>query len=167
METRSCKRPLYRHEFGTVEQHYQLLNIIRELPCMVMISGYESEFYKRMLYDWRPVTFQAQTRRGPAIEWVWCNFPEPLELHDYRYLGNSFRERERIRRKQLRWKTKLEHMPSQERYALLSMLENLRAGTVKNGEVAGDIDSYGDAGSNRQIERCLPVSITRNDDDTW
>jgi hypothetical protein len=31
------------------------------------------------------------------------NFPEPVALHDYRYLGEDFRQRERIKRKKQRW----------------------------------------------------------------
>src|SRR6185436_1144497 len=37
--TRSCQRPIYRHEF-TDQQHLELLGVIKRLPCMVMISGY-------------------------------------------------------------------------------------------------------------------------------
>jgi hypothetical protein len=63
----------------------------------------------------------------PATEWVWMNFTEPLELHDYRYLGSNFRERERIKRKQKRWHARLLRMNSTERYAMLSVLEELRS----------------------------------------
>ena len=31
-------------------------------------------------------------------EYLWCNYPAPMALHDYRYLGKDFRERERIKR---------------------------------------------------------------------
>jgi hypothetical protein len=37
---------------------------------------------------------------GPRTEWLWFNFPEPIALHDYRYLGTGFRER--IKRKKQR-----------------------------------------------------------------
>ena len=128
MSTRSCKRPLYRHEFGDEAQHAELLTIVKRLSCMVMISGYYSDLYTRELAGWRTVTFNAQTRGGrPATEWVWMNFPEPLELHDYRYLGSNFRQRERIKRKQNRWRERLRRMPSTERYAMLSVLEELRS----------------------------------------
>jgi hypothetical protein len=34
------------------------------------------------------------TRGVPlATEWLWCNFPPPVALHDYRHLGASYRER--------------------------------------------------------------------------
>jgi hypothetical protein len=63
------------------------------------------------------------TRGGrTATEWLWFNFEAPLTLHDYRYLGRDFRERERIKRKQLRWVQRLETMPALERQALLSAI---------------------------------------------
>lgn len=128
MSTRSCQRPIYTYEFGDDEQHAALLDIIKRLSCMVMISGYYSDLYARELAGWRTATFQAQTRSGKtATEWVWMNYPEPLELHDYGYLGSNFRERERIKRKQKRWHARLLRMNSTERYAMLSVLEELRS----------------------------------------
>jgi hypothetical protein len=135
MSTRLSKRALYRHEFND-EQHGELLHIITRLPCMVMISGYWSRMYAAALRGWRTVTFQARTRGGKmATEWVWLNFAEPLELHDYRYLGADYRERERIKRKQLRWRNRLQHMDSLERYALLNCIEGLRS--LASSEMAG------------------------------
>ena len=137
METRKSKRALYRFEM-TTEQHIELLNTIMNLKCMVMISGYYSDLYAKTLTGWRSVTFQAQTRGGrTATEWVWMNFQTPLELHDYRYLGRDFRERERIKRKQTRWKNRLERMTDQERYAMLSVLQDLRSSA---GNLAGISD---------------------------
>jgi DNA adenine methylase len=57
-----------------------------------------------------------------ADELLWCNFPEPVELHDYRYLGRDFRERERIARRRRRWLARLAKMPVLERQALVSAL---------------------------------------------
>lgn len=129
MSTRSCKRAIYTHEFATFEEHARLLDIITTLPCMVMISGYWSELYADRLKGWRSASYQAQTRGGhPATEWVWMNFPAPLELHDYRYLGRSFRERERIKRQQLRWKNRIQRMPDLERHAILAAIDEIRAG---------------------------------------
>ncbi len=61
-----------------------------------------------------------------ATEWLWMNFPPPLELHDYRYLGQTFRERERIQRKRKRWTARLRCMPALERYAILSAIADLK-----------------------------------------
>lgn len=87
---------------------------------MVMISGYASALYAHELTDWRLVTFQAATRGRPALEHLWCNFPEPAALHDYRFLGEDFRERERITRKARRWQAKLAKLDRLERQAVLS-----------------------------------------------
>jgi hypothetical protein len=90
---------------------------------MVMISGYYSDLYAQTLEGWRTVQYTSQTRSGrTAIEWVWLNFPPPLELHDYRYLGRDFRERERIKRKIKRWKSRLSKMPDLERHAMLAAI---------------------------------------------
>lgn len=63
------------------------------------------------------------TRGGsPATEWLWSNFVPPAQLHDYRYVGHTFRERERIKRKTQRWKARLLKMPALERQALLVAL---------------------------------------------
>jgi DNA adenine methylase len=114
---------LYAHEM-TDEQHAELLEVIKALPCRVMISGYWTRLYADMLTSWRHTTFQAMTRAGrTATESLWCNFAEPLMLHDYRYLGSDFRERERIKRKKTRWVTKLKTMPALERHALLAVID--------------------------------------------
>lgn len=119
-------RPRYTHEFGSLGQHKQLLRLLKRLPCMVAISGYWSALYADELRDWRAISFQAGTRGAPATEWLWMNYPEPLELHDYSHLGRNFRERERIKRKRERWRGRLRAMPAQERYALLAALDEVR-----------------------------------------
>ncbi len=116
---------LYNFEY-TVDQHIDLLNVIRSLPCKVMISGYWSELYAETLADWNCFSFEAQTRRGMATEWVWFNYPDPVELHDYRYLGRDFRERERIKRKIRRWSTRLDRLPTLERAALFQAIQAAR-----------------------------------------
>lgn len=129
MDTRSSKRMIYRYEMTTGKQHGELLDVLKSLPCMVMVSGYPSELYASVLAGWRMETFNTMTRGGKqALECVWCNFEEPLELHDYRYLGEDYRERERIKKKQTRWKDRLKRMPAQERYAILAAMDDLRSG---------------------------------------
>ena len=119
-ETRSSGR-LYDHEMSDVD-HQRLLRWAIATPCRVMISGYWSKLYGSTLRKWRCSRFWAQTRGGMAEECIWANFPEPEELHDYRYLGNGFRERERINRKKRRWIAKLEKMPLLEKRCLLAAI---------------------------------------------
>lgn len=124
MDTRKSGQ-LYMFEYSD-EQHEELLNIITKLPCKVMISGYWSELYSAWLQDWSVRTFEAQTRGGStATEYVWFNYPEPIKLHDYSYLGENFRERERIKRKKQRWVNRLEKMPLLERRALLNAIDEV------------------------------------------
>ncbi len=120
---RDPNRDLYTHEM-TEAQHVELLDIARRLPCCVMISGYYSVLYTNTLTDWHFHKFKTMTRGGlPATEYLWMNYPPPDRLHDYRYLGSDFRERERIKRKTKRWVANLRDMPSLERQAILSAIK--------------------------------------------
>lgn len=133
LHTRRQHRPIYRYEL-TDSDHVRLLEIVKHLPCMVMISGYFSDLYASALSAWRTATFQARTRGGAmATEYLWMNFPEPLELHDYRYLGTDFRERERIKRKKTRWVARLARMDALERHALISAVSELRSSLAVSG----------------------------------
>lgn len=99
----------------------------RQKP-MVMISGYWSELYAEMLSGWRTLTFWTVKRNGERVqEWIWMNFPEPFELHDYRYLGRNFRERERINRKKRRWAARILAMSAAERGAVIEAIAEARA----------------------------------------
>jgi len=113
---------IYRHEMTDL-QHWKLLTILQDLPCMVMISGYWSELYAHRLAAWHATSYQAMTRGGtPRQEWLWCNFPRPLKLHDYTYTGANFRQRERIKRKINRWVNRLAKLPETERRAILARI---------------------------------------------
>lgn len=108
----------------TDADHVDLLNVLRGLKCRVMISGYWSDLYAGELSGWSTSTFQTTVRSGAtAEEWVWFNYPVPVELHDYRFLGGGFRDRERIKRKVKRWRDRLARMPVLERQALLRAME--------------------------------------------
>jgi DNA adenine methylase len=115
---------VYRFEMDE-NQHRRFLDTIRALPCLVMVSGYWSPLYAERLVDWPSIQYQAMTRGGyAATEWLWCNYPPPVALHDYRYLGVNFRERERIKRKKSRWVQRLQRMPILERQAMLAAIED-------------------------------------------
>lgn len=135
--TRRQHRVIYRCEMSN-EQHEILLGIITGLRCMVMISGYWSEMYAKALGGWRAISFEARTRGGgTATEWLWMNFQEPMELHDYRYLGDTFRERERIQRKTARWKARLLGMEPLERHAIMHAIDEIRKASPATAIAAG------------------------------
>ncbi len=122
MNCRISHRQIYRYELEE-RQHIELLGTLKALPAPIVISGYDSSLYRSMLQDWRMVTFETMTRGGTkATECLWMNFPQPLELHDYRYTGMNFRERERIKRKIGRWTSRLQAMAPAERAALAAAL---------------------------------------------
>ena len=80
-ETRKKYARIYKYEY-TREQHINLLEVIKSLPCMVMISGYESKLYTVSLRGWHSHSYKAGCHHGVATEWVWMNYPLPVELHD-------------------------------------------------------------------------------------
>lgn len=122
MGVRSAGRPLYKFEYSDA-QHVELLGIAAGLPCRVMVSGYWSGLYDSMLAGWRSCQYSAVNRAGRVVEeWLWMNYPEPPALHDYSFLGNGFRERERIKRKALRWVEGLERLDELERKAIVSRM---------------------------------------------
>lgn len=119
---RKSNRRIYDYEYSD-EQHSELLNRLLSLKCNVMISGYTSDLYNEKLLNWRKVEFQSRNRRGDFVtECLWMNYPYTNELHDYQYLGGTFRERERIKRRNDRWVSKLKSLPILEQKALLAQL---------------------------------------------
>lgn len=135
--TRRSARDLYAHEM-TDDDHVALLAVLKALPCAVMVSGYPSDLYDCELAGWRTVDFLAMTRRGPAMERLWMNYPEPDALHDYRYLGTDYRERERIKKKANRWAANFAGLPVLERRAVLSALAAVEeSDTDTGGDAAG------------------------------
>jgi len=136
MSSRRQHRRLYRYELSD-KQHRQLLKVLTKVSCKVMVSGYWSELYDHYLSSWSIANFDVMTRGGSwAIEYVWMNYPTPIELHDYSFLGDDFRERERIKRKINRWVKRLEKMPILERQAMLGAI-------AKFSDMAGQkVNSY-------------------------
>ncbi len=140
LETRKGGKQ-YNFEY-TPEQHIELLETLNGLPCMVMISGYYSDLYASLLGGWNSHSFEAQTRQGKAVEWIWFNYPWPKKLHDYSYLGTNFRDRERIKRKRQRWIERLLLMPVLERNAIVDGL--MASGIAGAAGIASSGDGISD-----------------------
>ena len=118
--TRSKNR-LYKYDL-TEEHHFELLQVIRQVNANVMISGYESDLYNNALSSWNTHQFFAKTHHGVREEILWYNYERPSELHDYRYLGGNFRERQTIQRRTRRMKNRLRAITPQERSLIASWL---------------------------------------------
>ena len=115
------RRRVYRHDY-TEEDHERLLEVLLGLPAMVMISGYACPLYEDRLRGWNRHTFLAKTHGGMREECVWFNYPRPVRLHDYRYLGETFREREVIKRRQARLRERLLRLSATERASIHAWL---------------------------------------------
>lgn len=128
--TRLDQNDLYKYEM-TDEQHEMMLLAITQLKCDVLVSSYKNTMYDRVLKNWNHHEFQSQTRIGPRIECLYYNYEKPTELHDYRYLGEDFRERDAIKGRINRRVSKIISMPAAEQNSLLQQLEKLRCGTTE------------------------------------
>lgn len=115
-------RHRYKHEFGSDEQHTSLLTLLQGLDCHVLISGYPSKLYNDLLKDWRCISYRTRTRGRTLTECLWCNFPEPTELHDYRFIGKNYRERLTLKRFATRFLTRLDRMPALKRNFVLDLV---------------------------------------------
>lgn len=114
-----------RHGYNfemTDEQHESLLTLLQAMRCRVMISGYPSALYSALLKDWRCISYRTRTRGRTLTECLWLNFPEPTELHDWRFAGRNFRERLKLKRKAARWMTRLDDMKPLEKGFLLDAI---------------------------------------------
>lgn len=145
-----ANRRLYRYEMSEI-RHRQFLRAVRSLKCMVQISGYWSSLYAQMLEGWRLVTFKLATRGTArtgkmATECLWMNYPSPTVLHDYRFLGSDYRERERIRRKTARWIDRINSLPVLERAAIFSAMKpGGRAENDDSGRLSSRLAARGPA----------------------
>lgn len=126
---------IYSYEMDDAD-HERLLSTLLTIPAAIMLSGYRSELYDRTLAAWYTQDFQSMTRGGRlADERLWMNYRAPALLHDDRYLGANFRERERIKRKRHRWVRRFEQLPTGEQGAIFRELGDvMRSRTATNSE---------------------------------
>jgi DNA adenine methylase len=121
--TRKSARSIYRHEYSD-EDHEALLLVLKRLPCMVIVSGYANELYRDHLASWRSGCFKAKSHTSIREETLWMNFPAPKKLHDARFCGQGFRERQVIKRRQERLIQRFDAMCPIERNHTLSLLHD-------------------------------------------
>ena len=139
-------RDLYRYELDADHHETLLHDILPDLSdrgATWALSGYQCPAYERAAhaYGWHRTDYQAMTRRGVVIESLWTPFdPTMVDLHDHRFLGADFRERERIQRKVKRIVAKLGKLHRHERGAIMAALSNIatsgdaRSSIARSGE---------------------------------
>lgn len=98
MNSRKSDRDLYAYEM-TDEDHHNLMKWCVKQSVPIAISTYPNKIYKQYLKDWRLIKYKAKTRRGSVTELLYMNYNDPVTLHDYRFIGNTFRQREKFKRR--------------------------------------------------------------------
>ncbi len=114
------QRYRYRYDYEA-DDHVQLLGILKQLPCQVMISGYPNALYDEMLENWRTMSVQVMNQAGVVTEKVWFNFT-PGNPHWARYAGKNAVERQRIKRKAQSWGQRYRAMAPGERLAVMAQI---------------------------------------------
>ncbi|MFD2581524.1 hypothetical protein ACFSR6_03420 [Pedobacter vanadiisoli] len=151
-EVRKSKKPLYKHEW-TKQDHIVFLAAARTADFNVVISHYPCELYDEALKGWHTHDFQSMTRNGLRTERIYMNYPPPVILQDFRYIGKDYRERQRIKRKIERHINRLEAMPVDERTAILSSITVKYSATAAKFITPDHIAAFGDT-----------VPVAENDD---
>lgn len=123
-ETRSSSR---RYRFDYEEQdHLELLKLLKQLPCHVILSGYPSALYDEWLAGWESLELQVMNQAGVRTEKVWFNFTID-RVHWASYTGKNHTDRQRIKRKAESWGRRYRELPRGERQAVLAALMAVEA----------------------------------------
>jgi DNA adenine methylase len=117
------RRQVYRYDYQ-LDDHKRLLKLLLRLPCRILVSGYPSEMYRKQLIEWNTYSFTAKAHDGLRLETLWFNYVAPYRLHDSRFLGKNFRERETIRRRLGRLQRRISTLSPQEQHILSDWLAN-------------------------------------------
>ena len=122
--TRASSR---RYRFDYEEQdHIELLTLLKELPCPVLLSGYPSHLYDDLLRDWGTLELQVMNQNGVRTEKLWFNFT-PDRVHWSRYAGKNFTDRQSVKRKAESWGRRYQALPRAERLAVLASMMAVEA----------------------------------------
>jgi site-specific DNA-adenine methylase len=119
MRTRTSGRR-YRYDYEEGD-HVELLELLKTLPCAVIVSGYASALYEQLLRGWNSIELQVMNQAGVRTEKLWFNFVVD-RVHWARYAGKNFTDRQRIKRKAERWGKNYAALPRAERVAVLAAI---------------------------------------------
>jgi len=114
---------VYRHDY-TENDHQRLLQALRGLRCNAIVSGYPSEMYDDFLRGWNTCVFPAKANDSLRCEKLWFNFKPPNRLHDARYIGANFRERQTVKRRLERLKRRILSLSPQVQHQVSEWLVN-------------------------------------------
>lgn len=124
-KSRSYQLPIYKHEMSDAD-HIALLNGIVSANFNIAISTYQNAMYAAKLTNWRLVRYQSIVRGGTRTELLYMNYPKPSELHDYQYIGNTFRQRETFNRYRKNYINKFNRFPATLQNSILNQLTSIK-----------------------------------------
>jgi DNA adenine methylase len=127
MAERRSTAAVYANESDDRLHESLIEELLKFRRARIMLSTYDNPLYKAQLVNWRTVNYSSTTRRGHRIETLYMNFDPPKLLHDYRYLGTDYRDRERIRKRIRRETAKLAALPAHERIAIIQAINGIEA----------------------------------------
>lgn len=110
----------YRFDYDEGD-HIELLELLKSVPCQVIVSGYPSALYDERLEDWGSLELQVMNQAGVRTEKLWFNFTVD-RVHWASYAGKNFTDRQRIKRKAASWARRYRAMPRAERLAVLAAM---------------------------------------------
>lgn len=128
--TRRSSR-VYAHDYSH-DDHERLLELLLQLPCNVILSGYDNALYAEALPHWHKRTFDAKTHVDVRRETLWFNYEPPTALHDPRFVGDNFRDREVRRRRLQRFQHRLARMDPIERVEVARWLHEAYPDTLRS-----------------------------------
>lgn len=124
---RSSQKNLYKNEMTDPASHISLLQALVNNSCFakchILITHYPCELYNKELKGWRIMDIKGRTRQGIRIERLYMNYPPPVKLHDYRYFGNDFREREAYKKMKSNMISKFQRMQPIEKNFIINSLQ--------------------------------------------
>lgn len=125
-ETRPNATNLYEFEM-TDNDHIQLLQTVlaNDEKFDFIIIHPKCDLYETYLKNWRKKEIKVRYHQKTSIEVIYMNYPEPTELHTYKYLGNDCWDRQRIKRKADRLVKSLSNLPVLERKYILEKIKSL------------------------------------------
>lgn len=124
LHTRKNPKEIYHREWSP-RDHIAFLLLARRLPGNVIVSHLPCPEYADALSDWHTFTFENMTRRGLQTEQVWCNYQPGHVLHEYTFVGESFREREQLKRQKAIIVRRFKALPPAARIATIELLQQL------------------------------------------
>lgn len=114
---------IYQYDL-TESDHALLLDTLLQLPCSVVISGYESSLYHSRLQRWSNFRFRTKAHDSVREEWLWANYAFPEQLHDMQYFGANYRERQNLKRRMERLQSRIARLTKPEQHQLAEWIHS-------------------------------------------